>query len=979
MQYKNTNSNSNIDKVNSNAPNVGNEMPLLSQQLISSEKSIPGYKKEEKENLEEIYLSPIKYDDLKSKNNKDINHETFCEGFFIASFPKKVPEKEKHEKDTKDNNEIPEKESIVIEKSQSIPAPCNHKECASLPSMMPKIIYRYPLEDTKTIELNDLAATICFPTGIKVCYEKDESNEKEKKDKKKEAYYPNKIKDYLTPITNQKGERYYMLTYHFYLKLDNYDYNKEYEMHPLKDHLMNFANDYLNLSERDMNKRKKKIEKDLEEASALGNSAYVFVPYCICLISKYPYVNEIKLCLQSIYQLLINEKAKETDLNNLIMHLINSVPIPENESKVRFYIPYCPNEIELKCPKLNDIALMNTTISDLLKLFSIDYIIIIFRLLLFEKKILFIDDDYTRLNSVTDNFISLLYPFRWIHTYIPIMSIQMIQYLESYLPFINGINSILLPWVTELYQSGDLDNSEEIFLIYIKESKFRLGTTLIGKNRRKKYKYIEENIPDLPINVEKNLKNKLKKIKEEIDYNEKKNIGNYNTEIYGLKIRIAFIEAFVEMFSDIEKYLTFLDEDVVFNKNLFLEKISQEDKKFYDEFLDSQLFQLFTQNIIKDDLSYFKNMVDDYNRNGKKFKTNKLDYELTSNKKLYIITPDYLDINSTGKKNKQILDEINKKYELINNDDINHRTTFYMQNIENKNYINDNLNIYIIPKEKKEIIENKRTFYLINKISSEKDKNKKYMKPLVRKYILAKYKENEMSQKDQDELKERIKDFKVFMIIDFTVKIFKSENINTEDKKLKNEMINDLNTKIGREFFINLLSKNTTNIILLQENFFNLLGTLIYNILLTLLKEEGPHILEEVVRLLKSLKYFGKEEKQALPTLGAMINSKNQSTLTLWDIYKQRIQGYAKVNQANLWYKWYQIDLIAEKENNKDEIKIKVILNLCRIMMDIKLDNSFIKKTLDKLIDIVFEKNEKKKEETSKNIKAILSNKYNKK
>ena len=53
---------------------------------------------------------------------------------------------------------------------------------------------RYPLKDTKNLELNNLAATICFPTGIKVCYSEEDPTQM--------------IDDYLTSLTNQKGERY---------------------------------------------------------------------------------------------------------------------------------------------------------------------------------------------------------------------------------------------------------------------------------------------------------------------------------------------------------------------------------------------------------------------------------------------------------------------------------------------------------------------------------------------------------------------------------------------------------------------------------------------------------------------------------------------------------------------------------------------------------------------------------------------------
>ena len=49
-----------------------------------------------------------------------------------------------------------------------------------------------------------------FPYWYKICYNEEGG--------------PNMIKDYVTSITNQKGERYYMMTYHFYVKLEIDDY-----------------------------------------------------------------------------------------------------------------------------------------------------------------------------------------------------------------------------------------------------------------------------------------------------------------------------------------------------------------------------------------------------------------------------------------------------------------------------------------------------------------------------------------------------------------------------------------------------------------------------------------------------------------------------------------------------------------------------------------------------------------------------------
>ena len=142
---------------------------------------------------------------------------------------------------------------------------------------------------------------------------------------------------------------------------------------------------------------------------------------------------------------------------------------------------------------------------------------------------------------------------------------------------------------------------------------------------------------------------------------------------------------------------------------------------------------------------------------------------------------------------------------------------------------------------------------LINESHEPKEKNtKKYGR------TKTKINKNEMTEKEQDALKEKIKDF--------TVKIFKSEDIETEDIHLKKDLLNDLNTNFGREFFVNLLAKNTSNIILLKDNAFQLLGTLIYNTLLYILQvEENSKILEHIVILIKSLMFFGKEEIQTIP------------------------------------------------------------------------------------------------------------------
>jgi len=853
--------------------------------------------------VEENYLKGTSYEQylLKKKQDKkkEDDRETFCEGFFIASFP--------------------QKEGQVIENSQSFPADCGHKECSSLPAMMPEIVARYPLKDTKNLELNNLAASICFPTGIKVCY--DEENP------------PSMINDYVTPITNQKGERYYMMTYHFYYKINSLIYSKLYEMHPLKHHLMRFGDSYLNMNDEEMNQNvMDKIQQNLEKAQELGSRDYVYVPFCICLISKYPYVNEMKKCLQSIYT-LINKNIKDNsmDINNLIMYLINSVPVPERETRVKFYIPYFKKGIRLICPKMDDIGVMNTSICSLLKYFNIDNLVIIFRLMLFEKKILFIDNDYTRLSLVTDNFISLLYPFQWIHTYIPIMSDQMVKYLETFLPFINGINTSLMNLVTEVFEENEAESSEEVFLVYISENKFRIGNYLT-KNNKKKYKYLQDNIPALPVQLEKELKSKLKKLKDEVETYIKNNqkYKKFDLSDYDFRLKNIFIEMFVQMFHDYYKYMTFLDDDVVFNKSLFLEKITNNsDKRFYDEFIDTQLFQMFCQKMVKDELKYFSSMVMKYDPNKKEKDPSAIRRSLANkikHDKIYVAKPNYLKItDENAELIEKKLEEMYKMDDPVDDEGMlisKERILTELSKIKDENYKNRNCLIYSLPKKENEHIDDLLDKFKTNNLSNDSIIFKAFQSLKLKTNLKFK-KENhdDISDKEKDNIKETIKDF--------TMKIFKSEVIE-EDQNKKKELQNVINQPFGREFFVNILSKNLTNVILLKEMSFNLLYALIYNSLLCILNiKETNQILDQVVILIKSTKYFGQE-----------INGK---TTTIWDTYNSKIEGYSKLKQSNFWLRWYNIDI--KKNDNKD----KVILNICDFMIELKLDKSFIKNTLQAL------------------------------
>ena len=131
-----------------------------------------------------------------------------------------------------------------------------------------------------------------------------------------------------------------------------------------------------------------------------------------------------------------------------------------------------------------------------------------------------------------------------------------------------------------------------------------------------------------------------------------------DNETAELKLRDVFINFFVGMFHDYEKYLYLLDEqDVVSNKSLFLETVQYNEKHFYDEFIDGQLFQQFTQNVIKEDFNYLytklalreKEIKEKKEKNKKKkYKNEEKKQQILNN---YVVTPFYWNIKDTNVRN----------------------------------------------------------------------------------------------------------------------------------------------------------------------------------------------------------------------------------------------------------------------------------------------------------------------------------------
>ena len=873
IDKNNKNSSTKIDKKNDNSKNDNNYYninktrtePNISLRTTSEILTPSSLLNSHKENDFSIDLNNTKEIFLSKEilPESDIN-ETFTMAFFISTFNFKQPK--------------------VIDKSDELAADCGHSFCSSLPAIVPEIFARYPEKDTKDFEISDLGASICFPNGIKICFEKNEM-------------HVNGLKNYSSILTNQVGKRYFICTYHLYFKYSYEEFMKEYE----------YGNS---------------IDKTLLQAIRVKS---IYIPFCICLLSKYPFFTQMEKCLESLRFTIANHRINPSEIYKLLVYLTKSVPIPPVGTRINFPLPYYPDFISINQPKYKDIFLFGDNPSIILEYLSVEEIIIILRLLLFEQKVLLVGNNYDIISQIAFNFSVLLYPMQWVHTFIPIMTQKMMKYLDSFLPFFNGMHISLYELASGIFE----DIKENIFIFDFNKHNFEMNTfpNLNSKNIIKK---INELIPQFPKNTLNNLTFGLGVVKAYLDKSKNSNMkNNFNSteENLGINIKIkqVFIQAFIEILYDYKSYLSLINEKPIFNTKAMLEKKPKGDYKFYKELTETQLFQVFIQNnpVNKKADTFFEEQLEIYEnlKDKKEFKEEFINnYNITCEiNEDYFITPEILE-NFDIKGNKKIKFQENLRGDeykkILRKKYLKYDTYFKQKSILkfNKLIINDKLD-FDNNKIDKNVI-----YYIIpnTKFNFEKEKRRKTIK---RKSLLINKLGEELTPEVKDEIRENISDV--------ITKIFKNDVISDPDESLKS-VLDSLNSHYGIDLYINSLYKNKG---ILYKETFEFLDELIFssiNKILNNSKISKEKKMFYFLRLIKCCDNFTKDGK------------------SLTEILYPKLDKIQMINDFNFWkeYAKLYIEDNCSKNMTNDDKWIECLNKIEKIMPMMGLKKTMIYSTL---------------------------------
>ena len=885
----------------------------------------------------ETTLKPSKLDSIKSQDEiKNNNNSTFCNGFLVVSFPY--------------NN------GKIIENSKSYRSMCGHLICSKLPAMESVIIYKYPLEDSKNLELNNFCASICFPTGIKVCYNQD----------RRTTY-----KSFCTNIINHKGDKFYMTVFHFYHKMDTLTYSKKYSDNSLKNYLRKFGDNIYHTEEE-----KEKLEKDLEECQELGFREFVFIPYALAIISKYPYVNQMKEILNNIFRVITNyegilddkDSIEKSIINDLISYIVDGIPVPIPNSCIMFNMPFNNKKIKIESPYNNNIRnIQKINYINLFKYFSIENIIIIYRLMLFEQKILFVDKDYSRLCSIIQSFIDLLYPIEWVNTLIPIMSEQMTRYLQTFLPFINGISEDLL----NNNALNALKEAEEgVYEIFIVKGTIEISKDIIEE------KY--SGIPKLPGEIHKKLFHELKNLKELCDKLNKNELELYFENINNI-FKNIFLESCSIMLYDLMDFIFNIENNynyTIFDFDAIISR-KKKDEEFYKELSDTQNFQNFIQNMINNKNSFalfintIKNVQEKYiinnDRNkGVKWKScieRKIQLKDIRNKTALFNLPNHLiksSLDNTIKNifiiNKDSWDDLNKSKNDNNNITKNNNNKFisesnrnanYMTIIDNSLYKSENeIERYILPEEI-----NKEYKYELEKEKPTKTKNINININLNKHVLRNGF---NLSEEEKEKMRDNLK-----------------KAISSLLKNETNIPIDNCLTYVyystGRNYLIKLIYKKGFKVVKkIKEECFMSLNKICLNALIAICNiNENEETLDFSVKLTQAAFCFCKE---------------NDNNLFLIDELRNKLgKDYFMWIKISFWNTWQNIEnyfSINEYRSYCDVIKYDFVFKLLRLKIDKEFILNYLKYSLEEKMNLLLD-DEKTHDDTIKKYNEMYNDTKN--
>jgi len=180
-------------------------------------------------------------------------------------------------------------------------------------------------------------------------------------------------------------------------------------------------------------KSKKNYNNEIESVEE-SNIRDVFLPKCVVLLSTYPYLMAFREYLSQLNRLSKNGEMT-VPIERYITNICLEIPAPPPGS-FSVQTSILDSIIKIWSPPHNQpIAWVSLPFSDLFSCLDIDNIILVWHCLVLERQVLLTSTQLSILTTCSEILLSMLFPMRWSHAYIPLLPKFLIPILSAPMPF----------------------------------------------------------------------------------------------------------------------------------------------------------------------------------------------------------------------------------------------------------------------------------------------------------------------------------------------------------------------------------------------------------------------------------------------------------------------------------------------------------------------------------------------------------------
>ncbi|XP_047396224.1 DENN domain-containing protein 3 isoform X2 [Sciurus carolinensis] len=336
-----------------------------------------------------------------------------------------------------------------------------------------------------------------------------------------------------------------------------------------------------------------------EPSGLTASAAGCFVPFAVCVVSRCPYYNSLKDCLSCLltHLKLCNDFEVDNHIKDFAARL-SLIPTPP-PGPLHLVFNMKPLQVVFPSPADPQSPVIDLDLHLPLLCFRPEKVLQILACILTEQRIVFFSSDWALLTLVAECFMVYLHPLQWQHTFVPILSAQMLDFIMAPTSFLMGCH---------------LDHFGEV-------SKEADGLVLIdidhGSVTCCKSSDCDRDIPDIPLLAAQTFVQRVQNLQlhpdlhfahlgSSTDLNEGRARTRAWQQALNCQIQHVTLQLLVGIFREVKDHLNY--EHRVFNSEEFLKTRAAGDQQFYKQVLDTYTFHSFLKARLNRTMDAFAQM-----------------------------------------------------------------------------------------------------------------------------------------------------------------------------------------------------------------------------------------------------------------------------------------------------------------------------------------------------------------------------------